>query len=73
MASYRVLCTLANASFSINGVAFIATRRGMLSEIIPLEQAKAFAAIRGKRSGAGPAPDIRPEGGDGRQIRSHVG
>jgi hypothetical protein len=32
MASYRVLCTLANASSSINGVAFTATRRGMLSE-----------------------------------------
>jgi hypothetical protein len=47
MASYRVLCTLVNASSSINGVAFIATRRGMLSEIIPLEQAKAFASIRG--------------------------
>ena len=47
MAIYRVLCTLANASSSINGVAFTATRRGMLSEIIPLEQAKAFASIRG--------------------------
>ena len=47
MASYRVLCTLANASSSINGVAFTATRRGMLSEIIPLEQARAFASIRG--------------------------
>jgi hypothetical protein len=47
MASYRVLCTLPNASSSINGVAFTATRRGVLSEIIPHEQAKVFASIRG--------------------------
>ena len=43
MASYRVLCTLANASSSINSVAFTATCRGMLSEIIP---ARAGEGIR---------------------------
>ena len=49
MANFRVLCTLPNASASINGVNFVRTPAGMLSDIVSHETARKFSAIPGYR------------------------
>ena len=43
----RVKCTLPNASTSINGVQFVQTKDGMLSEDIQDEIAEAFTVVPG--------------------------
>jgi hypothetical protein len=43
----KVICTLPNASTSINGVAFVAHELGVISEEIEQDQADAFLQIGG--------------------------
>lgn len=43
----KVICKLPNASESINGVTFVSTKTGMISEEISDEQAAAFCSIPG--------------------------
>ncbi len=45
--SWRVICSLPNASGSINGVSFHRTRMGMLSDVIPEGVARQMARIAG--------------------------
>ena len=43
----KVICTLPNASTSINGVAFVTHELGVISEEIGQDQADAFLQISG--------------------------
>lgn len=43
----KVICTLPNAAEEINGVSFLSTEVGMLSEDISAEQAESFLSIPG--------------------------
>lgn len=43
----KVICTLPNASTSINGVAFVSAKGAMISEEISDEKAAHFASIKG--------------------------
>jgi hypothetical protein len=65
----KVICTLPNASFLINGVKFIEHKLGVISEEIEEEVAAAFTAIKGykivppekvAKSDAPPAPPSPP-------------
>ena len=56
----RVLCTLPNASESINGVAFEAVPGGMLSETIDATVAAHFLRIPGYQRWSEPEPLAEP-------------
>lgn len=62
---FHVLCTLPHASALINGVAFVATDDGMLSEPVEQSVAEAFAQIPGYTAVAIQAQGsgTQPEGG----------
>ena len=57
----RVLCTLKNASESINGVTFSAVPGGMLSDTIDAAVAAHFLRIPGYQRWAEPEPAAEPE------------
>jgi hypothetical protein len=62
----KVICTLANASALINGVAFVKSGAAMISEEIDDATAKIFASIRGyKLVGEKAPPKKVAEPGDG--------
>lgn len=72
----KVLCKLDNASESINGVRFVAHKKGMISEEISEEQAKRFARIPGYEIVSQPSssqPNPGAGGGRGRGRGSKAG